>query len=72
MKDISDTYLLSLENDEQYQEFIDFTLDTAEYDTGVEVTVDDQIVTLSTCTAASDEHRYVVHGVKIREAFLEE
>lgn len=72
VKDISDTYLLSLENDEQYQEFIDFTLDTAEYDTGVEVTVDDQIVTLSTCTAASDEHRYVVHGVKIREAFLEE
>lgn len=70
--DTSDTYLLSLENDEDYQTFIDYTFSTAEYETGVEVTTEDQIVTLSTCTAASDEHRYVVHGVKIREAFLEE
>lgn len=70
--DTSDTYLLSLENDKQYQEFIDYTLRTAEYDTGVEITIDDQVVTLSTCTASSDEHRYVVHGVKIREAYLEE
>lgn len=72
VEDISDTYLLSLENDEDYQSFIEYTFSTAEYDTAVEVSIDSQIVTLSTCTAASDEHRYVVHGVKIREAFLEE
>lgn len=72
VEDTSDTYLLSLEDDTVYQEFINYTFSTAEYETGIEVTADDQVITLSTCTASSDEHRYVVHGVKIREAFLEE
>ena len=40
------------------------------YDTGVEVTTEDTIVTLSTCTSASDEHRFVVRGVKEREVNL--
>ena len=47
-------------------------MSTADYDTGVEVTTEDQIVTLSTCTSAGDEYRFVVHGVKIREAYLED
>lgn len=72
VEDTADTYTISFANDEEFQEFIDYTFSTADYETGVEVTTDDQIVTLSTCTASSDEHRFVVHGVKIREAVLEE
>lgn len=73
VEDTAETYTLSFENDDEaYQSFIDYTLSTADYDTGVEVTTDSQIVTLSTCTASSDEHRFVVQGVKIREAYLED
>lgn len=72
VKDTDETYTYSFEDDADFQSFIDYTKKTASYDTGVEVSLDSQIVTLSTCTAASDEHRFVVHGVKIREAYLEE
>ncbi|MEI3381913.1 MAG: hypothetical protein V8R43_10735 [Dorea sp.] len=43
------------------------TKSTALYDTGVEVTTQSQIVTLSTCTSTSDNHRFVVRGVKEEE-----
>ena len=72
VEDDAETYKLSFSDDSQFQSFIDYTYSTADYDTGVEVTVEDQVVTLSTCTAASDEHRFVVHGVKIGEDYLEE
>lgn len=70
--DNAKTYTTSFANDEEFQSYIDYTMSTADYDTGVEVTTDDQIVTLSTCTSAGDEYRFVVHGVKIREAYLED
>ena len=67
---VSDTYLTEFGDDESYQEFLDMTMETSEYDTGVEVDAEDTIVTLSTCTSASDEHRFVVRGVKESEVNL--
>ena len=61
--DTSDSYQTAFESDEAYQSFLDMTKSTALYDTGVEVTTQSQIVTLSTCTSASDNHRFVVRGV---------
>ncbi len=69
---VSDTYLTEFGDDESYQEFLDMTMETSEYDTGVEVDAEDTIVTLSTCTSASDENRIVVRGVKEKEVELEE
>ena len=69
---VSDTYLTEFGDDESYQEFLDMTMETSEYDTGVEVYAEDTIVTLSTCTSASDENRIVVRGVKEKEVELEE
>ena len=72
VEDTSDTYLTSFASDEDYQAFLDLTKQTALYDTGVEVTTEDTIVTLSTCTSASDNHRFVVRGVKEEERVLED
>lgn len=69
--DTSDTYLTSFASDEEYQTFLDMTMKEADYDTEVKVTTDDTVVTLSTCTAASDEHRFVVRGVKEKEVELQ-
>lgn len=69
--DTSDTYLTSFAGEEDYQKFLDMTMKEADYDTGVKVTTDDTIVTLSTCTAASDEHRFAVRGVKEKEVELQ-
>ena len=69
---VSDTYLTEFGDDESYQEFLDMTMETSEYDTGVEVDAEDTIVTLSTCTRASDENRIVVRGVKEKEVELKE
>ena len=63
----SDTYLTEFADDAAYQAFLDYTKQASAYDTGVEVTTADTVVTLSTCTKASDEHRMVVVGVKEKE-----
>lgn len=72
VEDTSDTYLTSFASDEDYQTFLDMTKLESDYDTGVDVTTADTIVTLSTCTKASDNHRFVVRGVKEREAQVKE
>ncbi len=68
VKDTDDVYLTGFEDTEAYQEYLDMTKSISLYDTGVEVTTDDTVVTLSTCTSGNDEHRFVVIGVKKNEA----
>ncbi len=63
-KVVSNTYRLYFPDDEIKQESIDYYLDSARYDTGVEVTTEDRILTLSTCTkAGDDDKRWVVQTV---------
>lgn len=64
---LSASYTIGMTTEEEFQTFIDGTKKIADYDTGVEVTTEDLIVTLSTCTAASDNNRVIVHGVKKAE-----
>ncbi|MGF0017552.1 class B sortase [Sporofaciens sp. SGI.106] len=71
VKDTSDTYLTEFASDEDYQAFLNMTKEVAAYDTGIEVGTDDVIVTLSTCTKASNDDRFVVRGVKESERIIE-
>lgn len=71
VKDTSDTYLTEFASDEDYQAFLNMTKEVAAYDTGVEVGTDKVIVTLSTCTKASNDDRFVVRGVKESERKIE-
>ncbi len=65
--DTSETYLTDFPTNDDYQKFLDMTKEVAMYDTGIEVTTADTIVTLSTCTSANNDHRFVVRGVKVKE-----
>lgn len=69
--DTSDIYETDFMDAKAYQEFIDQTRKDALYETGVKVRTADKVVTLSTCTSSSDNHRFVVHGVKEKEETLE-
>lgn len=68
VKDTGEVYQKQFMDDEDFQKFLENIRKTDLYDTGIEVGVNDRIVTLSTCTSASDEHRFVVCGVKREEA----
>ena len=70
--DTADTYLTSFESDEEFMGFVNYTKSTSAYNTGVEIEEDDRVVTLSTCTASSDNHRFVVHGVLEKAVMLED
>lgn len=63
VKDVSDTYLTTFATVEEYEKFLQHTKEAGAYDTGIEVTTDNRIVTLSTCTKASNDDRFVVRGV---------
>lgn len=67
VEDTSECYRTEFATDEEFQEFLNMTKQISLYDTGVELTTSDKIVTLSTCTSASDNHRFVVRGVRVNE-----
>lgn len=64
VQDTSSIYTHQFADDEAFAEFIEETKNSSLYDTGIEVTTDDKIVTLSTCVKERDDQRLVVIGVR--------
>lgn len=60
----SDSYTIGFVQDEQYETFLQTLKERSAYDTGVEVSVTDSIISLSTCTK-SGENRFLVHAKKV-------
>jgi len=60
----SDSYYFGFGADDVFQEYLDRIRSKSLYDTGVSVTKDDFIVTLSTC-ANNVEQRFVVHAKRV-------
>ena len=58
------TYRIGFASDEQKQEFLDFCISKSVIETGITPTVNDQILTLSTCTGRGHDTRWVVQAVK--------
>lgn len=67
VEDTSDTYQKTFADDAAYLQYLQYVQSVAMYKTGVEVTAESKIVSLSTCTNVSDTQRFVVHGVKVSE-----
>ncbi len=65
--DTSKTYTKQFADDEAFMNYISHIRGESDYQSDVVVDAASQIVTLSTCTADSNEDRFVVHGVKIAE-----
>lgn len=61
-------YGLGLETDQRKEEFIRFAKDYSLVETEICPTVDDRILTLSTCTGQGHTHRWVVQSVLNEEA----
>ena len=64
-----EVYTVGFAPDETFQKFIDKMKQKSYDDTGVNVTKDDHIITLSTCSTTGK--RFVVHAVRIGEHALE-
>ena len=67
VKDTSRSYDKQYADDQAFADYINHIKAQSNYDTGVEVPADAQIVSLSTCTVDSNEDRFLVHAVKIDE-----
>lgn len=72
VEDTSRSYNKYYDNDEEYLDYLKFLQSIARYDTGVELTAQSQIVSLSTCTNVTDTQRLLVHGVKVSEMLVGE
>lgn len=64
VKDTDQTYNIAFEDDQAFTEHVAGLKSASLYNTGVDVPADGKIVTLSTCTAASDNYRLAVVGVR--------
>lgn len=71
VKDTSDSYIMEYADDAAFQRYIDDIKQQSLYGTSAEVTAASQIVSLSTCTNVRDDERFLVHGVKISEEYME-
>lgn len=67
VEDTSDTYQRTFADDAAYLKYLEYVQGVSIYKTGVELTAESKIVSLSTCTNVSDTQRFVVHGVKVSE-----
>jgi sortase B len=61
-KDDFNYLITNFRNDEQHQEFLDETMERSFLETGITVTVDDVILTLSTCNHWYNDSRTVIHA----------
>lgn len=60
-------YTYGFPEQEDFQTFLNQILSYAGYDTGVNVTTEDKIVTLSTCVNTNRDYRYLIHGKLIQK-----
>ena len=51
--------------DEVYAEYLETIQGRSLYDTGVSVGIEDQVLTLSTCSKSGKELRFVVHAKRV-------
>lgn len=67
-KTTTDFYYIENEfsTEDEYKNFLESIKNKSEYDTSIEVTTDDNILTLSTCDYSIDNGRYVVHAKLIK------
>lgn len=59
---VSETYTLEFGSEDNFSDYLTASQRSAYYDTGVEVTVKDHLLTLSTCTSDSEDGRRVVQA----------
>lgn len=62
-------YTYRFGNKDDFLKFLETIQDYAGYETNLEVTLDDRVVTLSTCIDSSRDYRYLVHGKLIKELY---
>ncbi len=72
VEDVSRSYTRFYNSDEEYLDYLNYIKSIARYDTGVELTAESRIVSLSTCTNVTETQRLLVHGVKISETVVGE
>jgi len=66
--DVSDNYQKVFASDEEYLNYLNLAVQSSMYDTGVKLSAESKIVSLSTCTNVKDEERILVQGVRISES----
>ena len=71
VEDTSESYNKYYTNDDEYLNYLEYIKSTSRYDTGVEVTAQSQLVSLSTCTNVTETQRLLVHGVRVAEPVAE-
>ncbi len=63
--DTSKSFQKEFVDNEDYRTYLEYLKGKSLFKTGVEVTVDSKMVSLSTCTNVTEEQRLIVHGVRV-------
>lgn len=58
-----ENYTVEFASDEEFEQYISVCRDSSNYQVDVDVNVDSQIVSLSTCTGVNDDERFLLQGV---------
>ena len=67
VEDTSKSYTKFYADDNEYLKYLEYIKSISRYDTGIEVTAQSQLISLSTCTNVTETQRLLVHGVKVEE-----
>ena len=67
VKDTSESYIYKFADESEFVKFAAHTKSIGNYETGVEVGPNAQVITLSTCTKDNNDDRFVIHAVRAAE-----
>lgn len=65
ISELGDIYTIGFEPNEEFETFIGKMLKRSYYDTGVDVTAQDKVITLSTCS--TEENRFVINAKRLEK-----
>ena len=68
VEDVSEGYTFQFGSDEEFEAFLEATIASSAYDTGIIPGGSDKVVTLSTCTKEANNQRNIIHAVKAKES----
>ena len=65
--DDTESFSVGFTSDETYREYLDYVTEKAVYDTDIDVTDDQSIVTLVTCSSGGERNRLLIHAVLVEK-----
>lgn len=63
-----DVYTIEFASEEEYEAWVEKQIQCSQYETGIDVSIEEPVLTLSTCTSRSEDGRFIVLATQMQSS----